>query len=75
LSSTLCVDEPGYKPNFKIYQAAGETIIVRMDIAKWKHDACFVDVRERVLKKSFSMFHSKQGGVATQAHHRGDEQV
>jgi transposase len=47
--------------NRKIDQVTDQTLIVGMDIAKRKHYACFVDVRGRVLKKSFPVIQSKHG--------------
>jgi transposase len=47
--------------NRKIEQVTEQTLVIGMDIAKHKHYACMIDVRGRVLKKSFPVFQSKFG--------------
>lgn len=47
--------------NFKINQVSENTLVIGIDIAKYKHFACAVDDRGRVLQKSFPIVQSRLG--------------
>ena len=42
-------------------QVTEKKLVVGIDIVKRTHCACFVDVRERLLRKSFSVPQSRDG--------------
>ncbi len=50
-----------FKQNQKINQVTEKMLVGGIGIAKRSHFACFVDDRERMLQKSFSVSQSLEG--------------